>query len=240
MSLGSALKSARTAAGLSVEELAARTRIRATLIKELENDNFVNCGGDTYARGHIRAIARILEIDGAQLLSEFTESFAPEERPMMDLLVENNAARPPREKKPISWKALSGIAASIVVVVASVQFVVVINNSNESVKPLALSATAPETKDPAVATKVSGVNLILTGVNGVSWIGIFDSSNNQIYSGRVTKGESQVFTDNQSLYVVIGNAGAINVNLNGADLGVTGAVGEVVRMQFTPTGSTQG
>ena len=61
MSLGSALKSARTAAGLSVEELAARTRIRAALIKELENDNFVNCGGDTYARGHIRAIARILE-----------------------------------------------------------------------------------------------------------------------------------------------------------------------------------
>ena len=73
-----------------------------------------------------------------------------------------------------------------------------------------------------------------------TWIGIFDSSNNQIYSGRITKGESQVFTDNQSLYVVIGNAGAINVNLNGADLGVTGAVGEVVRMQFTPTGSTQG
>lgn len=240
MSLGSELKSARTAAGLSVEELAGRTRIRTALIKELENDNFINCGGDTYARGHIRAIARTLEINGDQLLLEFSETFSPEERPMMDLLVENSAARPPREKKPISWKVLSGIAASIVVVVASVQFVVVINKSNESVKPLALSATAPETKDPAVATKVSGVNLILTGVNGVSWVGIFDSSNNQIYSGRILRGESQVFTDNQSLYVVIGNAGAININLNGADLGLTGALGEVVRMQFTPTGSTQG
>lgn len=240
MSLGSELKSARTASGLSVEELAARTRIRTALIKELENDNFINCGGDTYARGHIRAIARTLEINGDQLLLEFSETFSPEERQMMDLLVENSAARPPREKKPISWKVLSGIAASIVVVVASVQFVVVINKSNESVKPLALSATAPETKDPAVATKVSGVNLILTGVNGVSWVGIFDSSNNQIYSGRILRGESQVFTDNQSLYVVIGNAGAININLNGADLGLTGALGEVVRMQFTPTGSTQG
>ena len=157
MSLGSALKSARTAAGLSVEELAARTRIRGALIKELENDNFVNCGGDTYARGHIRTIARILEIDGAQLLSEFTEPFAPEERPMMDLLVENSAARPPREKKPISWKALSGIAASIVVVVASVQFVVVINKSNESVKPVALQSTT-KNEAPVVATKTAGVN----------------------------------------------------------------------------------
>jgi transcriptional regulator with XRE-family HTH domain len=239
MSLGSALKSARTAAGLSVEELAARTRIRGALIKELENDNFVNCGGDTYARGHIRTIARILEIDGAQLLSEFTESFAPEERPMMDLLVENSAARPPREKKPISWKALSGIAASIVVVVASVQFVVVINKSNESVKPVALQSTT-KNEAPVVATKTAGVNLILTGVSGVSWVGIFDSSNNQIYSGRISSGKSQVFTDDQSLYVVIGNAGVINVNLNGSDLGVTGAIGEVVRMQFTPTGSTQG
>jgi len=239
MSLGSALKSARTAAGLSVEELAARTRIRGALIKELENDNFVNCGGDTYARGHIRTIARILEIDGAQLLSEFTESFAPEERPMMDLLVENSAARPPREKKPISWKALSGIAASIVVIVASVQFVVVINKSNEVVKPVALQSTT-KNEAPVVATKTTGVNLILTGVSGVSWVGIFDSSNNQIYSGRISSGKSQVFTDGQSLYVVIGNAGVINVNLNGSDLGVTGAIGEVVRMQFTPTGSTQG
>ncbi|MEI7454163.1 MAG: RodZ domain-containing protein [Actinomycetes bacterium] len=239
MSLGSALKSARTAAGLSVEELAARTRIRGALIKELENDNFVNCGGDTYARGHIRTIARILEIDGAQLLSEFTESFAPEERPMMDLLVENSAARPPREKKPISWKALSGIAASIVVIVASVQFVVVINKSNEVVKPVALQSTT-KNEAPVVATKTTGVNLILTGVSGVSWVGIFDSSNNQIYSGRISSGKSQVFTDDQSLYVVIGNAGVINVNLNGSDLGVTGAIGEVVRMQFTPTGSTQG
>ncbi len=239
MSLGSALKSARTAAGLSVEELAARTRIRAALIKELENDNFVNCGGDTYARGHIRTIAGILEIDGAQLLLEFSESFAPEERPMMELLVENSAARPPREKKPISWKALSGIAASIVVVVASVQFVVVINKSNEVVKPVALQSTT-KNEAPVVATKTAGVNLILTGVSGVSWVGIFDSSNNQIYSGRISSGKSQVFTDDQSLYVVIGNAGVINVNLNGSDLGVTGAIGEVVRMQFTPTGSTQG
>ena len=239
MSLGSALKSARTAAGLSVEELAARTRIRGALIKELENDNFVNCGGDTYARGHIRTIARILEIDGAQLLSEFTESFAPEERPMMDLLVENSAARPPREKKPISWKALSGIAASIVVIVASVQFVVVINKSNEVVKPVALQSTT-KNEAPVVATKTTGVNLILTGVSGVSWVGIFDSSNNQIYSGRISSGKSQVFTDDQSLYVVIGNAGVINVNLNGSDLCVTGAIGEVVRMQFTPTGSTKG
>lgn len=240
MTLGSALKNARTAAGLSVDELAARTRIRGALIKELEDDNFRNCGGDTYARGHIRALARTLGIDGSQLLSEFSDSFAPEDRPMMDLLVENSATRPPRERKPISWKALSGIAASIVVVVASVQFVLVINKANDNVKPLALNTDVSTTKDPVVAAKVTGVNLKLTGIKGVSWIGIFDSSNNQIYSGRISNGESKEFTDNRSLYVVIGNAGAININLNGNDLGVTGAVGEVVRMQFTPTGPAQG
>ena len=104
---------------------------------------------------------------------------------------------------------------------------------------MALQSTT-KNEAPVVATKTAGVNLILTGVSGVSWVGIFDSSNNQIYSGRISSGKSQVFTDDQSLYVVIGNAGVINVNLNGSDLGVTGAIGEVVRMQFTPTGSTQG
>ena len=57
MSLGSLITQARKSAGLSIEDLSASTNIRSSLLREMESDLFVNCGGETYARGHVRNIA---------------------------------------------------------------------------------------------------------------------------------------------------------------------------------------
>jgi cytoskeleton protein RodZ len=51
--VGAVLAEARTARGLSVEDVAASTRIRATLVRAIENDDFSRSGGAVYARGHI-------------------------------------------------------------------------------------------------------------------------------------------------------------------------------------------
>ena len=60
MSEVSSLEQAREAAGLSVEQISALTNIRVSVIKDLES-NLVNLsGGIAYARGHIRAIAQVL------------------------------------------------------------------------------------------------------------------------------------------------------------------------------------
>jgi cytoskeletal protein RodZ len=57
MSLGQFMQGARESAGLSIDELASRISIRAGLLTEMEKNNFIHCGGDTYARGHLRNIA---------------------------------------------------------------------------------------------------------------------------------------------------------------------------------------
>jgi hypothetical protein len=54
------------------------------------------------------------------------------------------------------------------------------------------------------------------------------------YSGRIRQGEELTFKDDQLLYLVIGNAGAIQLIVNGEDLGVPGKVGEVLRLEFGP------
>ena len=61
-----------------------------------------------------------------------------------------------------------------------------------------------------------------------------DSSGATQYSGRIREGEQMTFNDDQLLYLVIGNAGAIQLVVNGEDLGVPGKVGEVVRLEFGP------
>ena len=71
MSIGTTLSQAREAAGLSVAEVSARTRIRTPLIRAIEGDDFGACGGDFYARGHIRAIARIVGVDSRPLIDAY-------------------------------------------------------------------------------------------------------------------------------------------------------------------------
>ena len=66
--VGPELAAARTRLGLTVDQLAERTRIRPHVIESIEVDDFAPCGGDFYARGHLRTLARVLGVDVAPLL----------------------------------------------------------------------------------------------------------------------------------------------------------------------------
>jgi hypothetical protein len=74
--VGPEITAARTRLGLSVDELAERTRIRPHVIESIEVDDFAPCGGDFYARGHLRTLARILGKDPAPLLAMFEDRYA--------------------------------------------------------------------------------------------------------------------------------------------------------------------
>lgn len=81
MGIGGALAEARSAAGLTIADVSERTRIRATIIRAIEQDDYAACGGDFYARGHIRAIARVVGTDPAPLIEEYDISHAPPPAP---------------------------------------------------------------------------------------------------------------------------------------------------------------
>lgn len=74
--IGPELAAARTRLGMSVDDLAERTRIRPHVIESVEVDDFAPCGGDFYARGHLRTMARILGKDPEPLLSTFEQRYA--------------------------------------------------------------------------------------------------------------------------------------------------------------------
>ena len=60
------LKQAREAANLTVEQIANQTSIRAAVIKDLENNSVEQCGGIAYARGHLRAIVKLINQKSAK------------------------------------------------------------------------------------------------------------------------------------------------------------------------------
>jgi hypothetical protein len=75
--IGGALAEARSEAGLTITQVSERTRIRETIIRDIERDDYSACGGDFYARGHIRAIARVVGTDPVPLIEEYDAASVP-------------------------------------------------------------------------------------------------------------------------------------------------------------------
>jgi transcriptional regulator with XRE-family HTH domain len=75
--IGGALAEARSEAGMTITEVSERTRIRATIIRDIERDDYTACGGDFYARGHIRAIAKAVGTDPVPLIKEYDAAHLP-------------------------------------------------------------------------------------------------------------------------------------------------------------------
>jgi cytoskeletal protein RodZ len=240
----SSLQQAREAAGLTVEQISAITKIRAGVIRDLENNSVEVCGGIAYARGHIRTIAKALNsktgkavnIDADVLVAELEASQSIESKKIIDQLAENNVADKPKEKKRMKFGTLATISATAL----SVGFIaqVAINN----VASISDGVTTISVKQPSVQESASqinlpaGVNLVVTGVYGKSWVGISNLDGQVIFNGQITQEQVVTFNDPKVLKVVIGNAGAVKLNLNGTDLGVPGADGEVVRLDFDENG----
>ena len=240
----SSLQQVREAAGLSVEQISAITNIRAGVIRDLEINSVEICGGIAYARGHVRSIAKAINsktgkainIDADILVAELEASQSIESKKIIDQLAENNVADKPKEKKRMKFGTLASISATAL----SVGFIaqVAINNvSSISDGVTAVSVKKSSTQESTSQIKLpAGVNLVLTGVYGKSWVGISNLDGQVIFNGQITEEQVVTFNDPKVLKVVIGNAGAVKLNLNGTDLGVAGADGEVVRLDFDENG----
>ena len=77
MSIGDELAAARRQAGLTVTQVSQRTCIRETIVRGIERGDYSACGGDFYARGHIRNIARAVGLDPEDLIREYDATQAP-------------------------------------------------------------------------------------------------------------------------------------------------------------------
>jgi cytoskeletal protein RodZ len=110
MTIGSMIAQARKKAGLSIEDLSASTKIRVPLLLEMESNNFINCGGETYLRGHIKIIASKLGVDPKILLAVFDEENLEIQHSMRNLLIENNDMPASQRLSKVSWKALITIS----------------------------------------------------------------------------------------------------------------------------------
>ncbi|MEI7540375.1 MAG: RodZ domain-containing protein [Actinomycetes bacterium] len=256
MSLGSLIATARHDAGFSLEDLAAKTNIRLTVLREIEKDNFENCGGETYARGHIRNIATALNADQKEFIRLYEEEQGGETRSIQELLVENNVMRERNDSRKVSWKVLIMISVVSLIVVGVFQIVISNRNTNEVVAPApSISATASQSPTASAAPTSSesptpsqspsaepsaqntystgtGVQVIIEAVRAKSWVFVSDADGRTLFSGQISRGETKVFSTGTQLNLKVGNAGGIDLSVNGKKIAAIGANGQVVSVSY--------
>lgn len=246
MTLGSTIRDAREAARISLESLSDSTSIRMGLLTEMEDNNFKHCGGDTYARGHLRTIANRIGLNPQILLDLFNEEHSTEKRAMQDLLVENNIMQLPREKKTISWKVPALISVTILFVIASAQIVTSNQSSSPAPAPTISSsksaAPAPTPSQsaattesaapaPAVTSKSGPVSLTLVASRGNSYIHIIVDGKTA-EKGSLFQGETKSFTGKNVVSIYLSNPAGLDLTLNGKQLPPLGGQNEEVRRTF--------
>lgn len=243
MSLGSSITQARKSAGLSIEDLSASTNIRTALLKEIESNNFANCGGETYARGHIRNIAMKLGVDPLIYIAAFEDEQMHTDRSMKELLVENSVMRQPEEARKVSWKVLATISVSSLFIVGLAQIIISNTATVEIPEPIA-SITATESANPspeateatpteqATVSTGEGVELVISATRAKSWLFVSDATGRTLFSGQMSRGSSKTFRTDVSLNVKIGNAGGVDLTVNGKKVDSIGVDGEVVSVSY--------
>lgn len=240
MSLGALIAKSRTDARLSIEDLAKATNIPVTLLRDMENDNFKKCGGETYARGHLRNIAAKLGIDERIFLDLFETEVTAPAKPIREMLNENNVTMPYQEPKRISWKVLAAGSAAVLILFAGVQFFFSnVDNGNEPEIFIATSATpsqeAVESVAPSTAASpeiTGGVNVELVASRGTTWLLATNENGEVLFSGQVRQGSSKSFSEATQVNLRVGNAGGVDVSVNGKDVGSIGANREVVNLTY--------
>ena len=71
---GARLRSAREAAGLSLDQVAQQLKLAPRQVRALEDEDFAQLPGRTFARGFVRNYARLLNLDGDDLLSKLPDA----------------------------------------------------------------------------------------------------------------------------------------------------------------------
>jgi len=247
-SIGRVLTTARIDAGLTVDQVSAETRVRVPIVYAVEADDFERCGGDFYARGHIRLIAKAVGVDGDALVARYDAAHggAPAARPAGQLL-DTGPIKVTDHRRP-NWTA--AMVAAIVAVVALIGFNLFSGASSDgspgtASAPLPSTASAPATvsaQPPAPAPSVAAiaaapadkVTVKLVAEKDKSWVTAKDSKGKSLFSNNLEEGQNQTFTDPKKLTLVIGNAGAVHLYVNGKDLGPAGDEGQVVHLTYTP------
>lgn len=219
---GARLKQAREAAGLGIDDVAAKLHMPAHIVRSLEAEDWSRLGAPVFVRGQVRSYSRLMGLTTA---------------PMMDALVDVGPVEPSRlvsrtHTPAAQWWA-EQLGRRLVYIVLTLFLVVPawvatrqhLSNTGGDAAPLDLpvdptrqAAQAQPAKPRTVVASMAPVPVvqaapaeIVIRTRGESWITVTSTDGSSLEKGLVPANSERRYAAGQVARLTIGNASAVDV-----------------------------
>jgi cytoskeleton protein RodZ len=115
---GDMLRSAREAAGLSIDAVAQQLKLAPRQVKAIEEEDFSHLPGRTFVRGFVRNYARLVRLDMETVLAALPDAAATLEAPSLQAPAADMGELPAPEGTGLGWTRWAIPAAMIAIVAA--------------------------------------------------------------------------------------------------------------------------
>jgi hypothetical protein len=238
--IGPEVAAARTRLGLTVDLLADRTRIRPHVIESIEVDDFTPCGGDFYARGHLRTLARVLGIDVVPLLATYDERYADapiNPRRVFEAELATGAHGPIRGTRGgLNWSVL--VAAVMALVLAwSVARLIMDSPVDLQATPVLNGSAGVDngTGDRRDVPAAPQVPVVLTAAGGGAQVVVRDGTGKVVFDGGIAFGDTRTLQVSPPVRVQTSD-GSLTATIDGEEQGALGAIGQRAQDIFVAGG----
>jgi len=224
VSIGETLAAGRRQSGLTITQVSQRTCIRETIIRGIERGDFSGCGGDFYARGHIRSIARVIGLDPGPLIDEYDATMgAPEAISAAEVFQPVTPVKLKERRRP-NWTAAMSVA------VIAIGGIFAYQHFAGPAGPVPPAAAKPpavphRTQLEAGRAKRAGhpaaarhghrrLDISLTATQNC-WVQLTSATGTTIFSGVIYAGASVHWIEQHAVTLVVGNPAAVRLRVNG-------------------------
>jgi hypothetical protein len=224
---------ARSRLGLTVDALAERTRIRPHVIEAIEVDDFSACGGDFYARGHLRTLARVLGVDVAPLLETYDERYADapiDPRRVFEAELAGAGSIRATRGGP-NWSVL--VAAVMALVLCWSIARLVTDGSGHVADRAILSGSGGPNHSSALTAKP--VPVVLTATAGGARVVVRNGVGKVVFAGDLAFGQSHTLQVSPPIRVQ-STDGSVRVKVAGQDRGRMGPAGRPTTSSYVVRG----
>jgi cytoskeleton protein RodZ len=237
--IGPLIAAARNRARLSIDTLSERTRIRPHVLECIEADDFAPCGGDFYARGHLRTLARVFGLEPTELISLYDEHYARpviEARQVFEAELATGIGGGMRATSTgPRWSVLAAAVVALGLVWGVAHFFT--DQPQEIVSPApnidsaGLTHAQPAT-DASTTPKSTLAALAVTAVGDSPQVVVRDRDGRILWAGKLAQGRRQQVIGLGPFDVTASNGKAVHVSYLGRSKGTVGPSSAADSKQF--------
>jgi len=228
--IGEVLKKRREELGLDLRAISQTLKIKYAYLKALEDDDLKALPAEVYVKGYIHEYAKILNLDPEPLLDAYNKVILPSQ----------DETTLPSQSKPAERKGIRFIYYVLIPFVIILAIISISRQFNQGPQPTPPPIPQIENKQEKQPEQIEPENIpspetrqqtLKVHAHDTTWLQIVIDGT-QSHELLMKPGDSAQWVAGHSFSLKIGNAGGINILLNGKDIGNLGEKGQVVKINL--------